>query len=121
MIKDYQKLVRAHIPQIIKDNGGEPNVARLSAKSPEAKTLFKKKIIEEAEELHDANSRDNILEEAADLYQVILDYLESQGLSSSELEQVRKAKITTRGKYTRTTYSGDSSVIKLNHVEVEEE
>jgi len=100
-IRQYNKIVRTKIPQIIRDNGSEPKIRDDEATFKDTRKLFKLKILEEAYELRDAKSTDEILDEAADVVQVVIDYLSTVGHSIDDLEIARAAKEIKRGTFLR--------------------
>ena len=91
-IKQYDKLVRLHIPEIIRDKGNKPITYSIQLKAPGTLPYLKKKISEEVEELLKAKSRDQIIEEAADVLEIIMTYVGSKGVSPEELVSVAVAK-----------------------------
>ena len=92
----YTKLVRDRIPEKVAQRGGSVTVARLS---PEERLLaLKIKLIEEAFEVRDARA-DGILEELADVYEVLLALLREAGVDINEMEVVRAEKAEKRGAF----------------------
>lgn len=65
----YNKLVRDNIPQIIKDSGKKCSVRILN--DEEYVKALKEKIVEEAKELLEAKTSEDVIEELADLYEVV--------------------------------------------------
>ncbi len=85
--KIYNKLVRDKIPEIIKKNKAIPKVSVLNAK--QFKVALKEKLIEEAKELLAAKTDKEILNELAD----ILELLESIALNNNiTMNQIKKQK-----------------------------
>ena len=108
------KLVRTKIPSIIAQTGKTCETVSMWVTSDEAKQLLKDKLKEELGELLEAKSNDCIIEEAADLVEVVISYLESHGFTTDDLEKVREAKKIYYGGF--TFYKGlsrDKSVVKL--------
>lgn len=95
----YNKIVRSKMPEIIEEKGNVPDFAILHNESTNIVEKFKNKIMEEANELLNAKSSDEIIEEAADLYQVILDYISLKKYSKEDLEIVRNSKVIKRGAF----------------------
>lgn len=93
---EYPKLVRDLIPDIIKDNDGvDVPIEILSDEDFELR--LKKKAVEEAVELVDAESDSHLLEEIADLRE-ILDTLERlKGFTSEQVQVVQNEKRQKRG------------------------
>lgn len=103
----YKKLVRTHIPLIIRQNGSTPIYETLKS-TEDILPLLKKKIIEEATELVKAESRDEQLQELADIYECLNTYLTLSQYSMDEVQAVIKAKKIMRGgllnTYKQATY-----------------
>lgn len=106
MIEDLKeikmaKIVRSKIPQIIESLGRTPDVSMESKHTTTAKQLLRDKISEEAEELVEAKSVDDIAEEAGDLIQAVLDYVNiTTGLGEHEIfSVVRTSKNLKRGTF----------------------
>lgn len=93
---EYPKLVRDLIPKIIKDNDGVyVPVQVLSDEDFELR--LKKKAVEEACELVDADTDSHLLEEIADLRE-ILDTLERlKGFTSEQVKAIQDEKRQKRG------------------------
>jgi predicted house-cleaning noncanonical NTP pyrophosphatase (MazG superfamily) len=91
----YNKLVRDHIPQIIEQAGKVPKVKILDQASYTEE--LKLKLLEEANELRTAEEKTEIVEEAADLVEVLYMMLENQGITLEEVEQAREHKKRERG------------------------
>ena len=72
MQKIYNKLIRDKIPEIIINDGEEPEIRKLSQK--EFKIELKKKVLEEAKELLRAESKEEILNEIVDIRE-LLDFI----------------------------------------------
>ena len=91
--KKYNKVVRDKIPEIIKESGKKFNLKQLDDESFLAE--IEKKLIEEVNEY--TESKD--VEELADLLEVIYRISELKGVSSDELDKIRKDKAEKRGKF----------------------
>ena len=92
--KHSLKLVRDRIPQKVAEGGESVTVARLSPQ--ERVFALKLKLIEEAFEVRDALA-DDIVEELADVYEVLLALLREAGVAFEDLEAVRTEKAESRG------------------------
>ena len=92
MIK-YNKAIRDKIPEIIAESGKKCNTKQLDDESFLAE--LEKKLIEEVNEY--TESKD--VEELADLLEVIYRISELRGVSSDELDKIRKDKAEKRGKF----------------------
>ncbi|MBR4081768.1 MAG: nucleoside triphosphate pyrophosphohydrolase [Clostridia bacterium] len=90
-MKTHNKLVRDLIPAIIQ-RSGKTAVTRILS-SEEYITALHRKLDEEAAELHESGS----LEEMADVLEVLLAICAAAGHTREELESVRAAKAAERG------------------------
>ena len=93
MITKYNKLVRDKIPEIIEAEGKNCTVEKVFGKKK--LSYLYKKLLEEAEELIDAGS----VEELADVQEVINAIAKELNISLEELEKVRKQKTLERGSF----------------------
>lgn len=98
-VRTYNKLVRNKIPEIIKANGSIPRIVDIHGDSENLTQKFHAKTLEETTELFKAKSSDEIIEEAADLVQVVLDYVRTKGFTIEDLETVRHAKAIKCGTF----------------------
>jgi len=92
MIKDYNKLVRANIPKIIKANGEHPIYKVVEANSERGRNILLDKMIEEIEELRNAKTPEEMLAEFADVTQVHRDLMRHYGVNLTALERPRQQK-----------------------------
>jgi predicted house-cleaning noncanonical NTP pyrophosphatase (MazG superfamily) len=97
----YQKLVRDKIPEIIRANGGMPVTRILS--DPEYLEELIKKLKEEAAEFEAEPS----VEELADIKEVIIALRQALGINAGELEDVRRKKAGTNGRFKDRIYLED--------------
>ena len=89
------KLVRDRIPEIIDANRG---VAQIRiAEAAEIPGLLRAKLLEEAEEVTAATDKRTLVEELADLLEVIHAYAACSGVGMPEIDEARQAKQATRG------------------------
>ena len=86
-----EKLVRDKIPEIILSEGVEPNVR--IADSTEIDELLRRKIVEEAQELLESGSD----EEIADVLEAVDSLLTLRGVSQSSIRELQIQKRTSRG------------------------
>ncbi|OCQ98512.1 nucleotide pyrophosphohydrolase [Oscillatoriales cyanobacterium USR001] len=89
MRKEYYKLVRDRIPEIITKNGLNYEIVTLN--ETEYRQALRQKLIEEAGETAEANEQ-NLVTELADLYEVIDAVMMSYGITRELviLEQVKR-------------------------------
>lgn len=91
------KLVRDEIPEIIKETGKMPIYHR--AKPQEVEKLLEDKLAEEVSELLAANTANDKLEEAADIYEVLLSILAMYGFNYKNLQVKAEDKRFERGSF----------------------
>lgn len=93
--KEFNKLVRDKIPEILDKNGCEPEVeTMLDYVYADA---LDQKLLEEANEVVGASTKSEKIEEIADVLEVIYAIVENLGVSQEEVEQVRRSKKDSRG------------------------
>ncbi len=92
------KLVRDLIPEIIERTGRTPNVRLLD--HDEYVEALHDKLLEEAEELRQADGRSR-LEEAADVYEVLLAIARTLDVDMSAIAAAADAKRSQRGGFER--------------------
>ena len=95
MEKNYNKLVRDNIPEIIERSGNKCEFEILS--DDDYIKMLDAKLDEELAEYHS----DQNLEELADLLEVIYAVTKARGFSLDELESLRKEKAEKRGGFER--------------------
>ncbi len=94
MEKEYNKLVRDRIPEIIRQSGIECETTVLS--DAEYCQALRLKLIEEAGEVAEANG-DELVAELADLYEVIDALMLSYGISGDRILDAQAKRRETRG------------------------
>ena len=82
-MKEYNKLVRDKIPEIIKDNGEEPIIRVLD--DIEYKEELLKKLYEEYTEVIESKTKQETLEECSDVLEVLIALLEYNGYTLEDL------------------------------------
>jgi predicted house-cleaning noncanonical NTP pyrophosphatase (MazG superfamily) len=98
MEKEYHKLVRDRIPDIIRESGTECEVLIMS--DPEYRQALRQKLIEEAAEAAAAD-RDDLVAELADLSEVIDALMISYGISGDRLLAEKIKRQEARGGFTQ--------------------
>lgn len=98
MRKDYYKLVRDRIPEIIENEGRTPHVRVLDDK--EMITCLENKLQEEVNEY----IKDHSLEELADILEVIYALCKMKGIPRDELERTRAIKEIARGSFIKKVF-----------------
>jgi predicted house-cleaning noncanonical NTP pyrophosphatase (MazG superfamily) len=100
------KLVRDRIPEIIRQSGGVPLVLRLDAAQYVA--ALRAKLVEEATEAHNAVTGEHLLEELADVLEVVLALATAAGARFDDVAELARAKREARGGFSKR-YWLDSS------------
>ena len=93
----YKKLVRDKIPEIIAEQGKKVNFRTLEG--DELKKALKAKVVEEANELAKAETKEQLLDEIADLQEVITALRIAYALKFYEAEDVRVTKAYKKGRF----------------------
>ena len=101
-MQKYNKLVRDKIPEIIKANGETPITRTLDEK--ECKKELLNKLGEECEEVKSAQSSKDLLEECADVLEVIFSIGKLEGSSEEELIDIMRLKRIKRGGFDSRIY-----------------
>jgi len=91
--REYHKLVRDDIPEIIRENGETP-IARV-ADDEEYAELLGEKLAEEAEEFRESGE----IEELADVLAVVDAVRERRNVSEDELRELQAQKADERGRF----------------------
>lgn len=89
--KEFPKLVRDRIPEIIRENNQKPRF-RKAYKDKEEKWL-RKKVLEESREFEEEGN----IKELADLYAVLKEYLEAEEIEFSDLDEIEDEKSDDKG------------------------
>ena len=101
-MKTYNKLVRDRIPEIIQKEGNTADIIILSEES--FKQAIKEKLIEEATEVCNAQNRDDILSELADLQEVMDTIKQLYNINTLEVNTIQAVKALQRGKFEKRLY-----------------
>ena len=89
-IKEFNKLVRDYIPSRISDGGEKVEISTLSGDA--LIKALKEKLVEESLEVLDTKNHDSLLEEIADVQEVIRAIASKVGSELSEIDRIRKEK-----------------------------
>ncbi|MGV0834010.1 nucleoside triphosphate pyrophosphohydrolase [Mycolicibacterium thermoresistibile] len=89
------KLVRNRIPELIRDEGRKPRVRTLD--HAEFRTALHAKLREEVDKLRGAVHRDAVLEEAADVLEVLTAIVSEHGADLDSIVDAARAKRARRG------------------------
>ena len=101
-MKICNKLVRDRIPEIIQKEGNTADIIILSEES--FKQAIKEKLIEEATEVCNADNRDDILNELADLQEVMDTIKEMYNINTLEVNTIQAVKALQRGKFEKKIF-----------------
>jgi predicted house-cleaning noncanonical NTP pyrophosphatase (MazG superfamily) len=112
MKKEYNKLIRSKIEDIIFENDKSPSVEYFHYTDERSKELLRSKLNEEFNELIEASISEDIVEEAADLIEIIETYVKHIGYSKEELYAIKEGKYAKRGGFLKD----DLYLMRLNHV-----
>jgi predicted house-cleaning noncanonical NTP pyrophosphatase (MazG superfamily) len=93
-----KKLIRDNIPKIIEKSGRTPNVS-VCAEAGELSQFVRVKLQEELDEVLSAKSRDEQVEELADLLEVARKFAQINGISWDEVTTTRATKALTKGAF----------------------
>lgn len=102
MAKEYNKLVRDLIPEIILDKGERPITRVLS--DEEYKTELETKLGEEYHEVLGTENSTDRIEELADMLEVIMALAAVEGKSLDDVVEVANQKRLKRGGFERKIY-----------------
>ncbi len=98
MRRDYHKLVRDQIPEIIRAEGRACETEVLEAEAYRA--ALRAKLVEEAKEVAGAEG-ESLAQEVADLYEVIDALLAEHGIDRDRVLAVQQARREQRGGFAR--------------------
>lgn len=98
----YNKLIRDKIPMIIKKDKKECDVIVLEESA--YKKALNEKLLEEAKELIQATSKNEQIEELADLYEVLDAILKVHKIGKSAVNEVRRKKRREKGAFNDKIY-----------------
>lgn len=102
IMKIYNKLIRDRIPEIIEKDGNTADIIILSEES--FKQAIKEKLIEEATEVLNADNRDEVLSELADLQEVMDTIKQMYNINTLEVNTIQAVKALQRGKFEKKLY-----------------
>ena len=101
-MKTYDKLVRDRIPEIIQKEGNTADIIILSEES--FKQAIKEKLIEEATEVCNADNRDEVLSELADLQEVMDTIKQMYNINTLEVNTIQAVILLQRGMFEKRFY-----------------
>ena len=101
-MKTFNKLVRDKIPEIIKSNNEIPTTRILDDK--EYKEELLRKLLEECNEVINASTKEETLEEIADTLEVLDSLIKLNNFSLEEVRKIQDTKRTKRGGFEKRLY-----------------
>lgn len=107
--KVFNKLVRDKIPEMLDKNGGETETKILNDEEY-IKCLYEK-LKEECTEVVEAASRKDLIEELADLNEVILSLTKAKNIDMEEIESTRIKKREKRGGFDSKIFLKSSNIV----------
>lgn len=96
------KLVRDRIPEIIEANGENPHTKVLSG--IDFIDALKEKLVEEAGEVRSATERKEVLEECADVYEVLLAFAKTYDFTMDDIVTSATQKSVSRGSFNKCIF-----------------
>ena len=102
MKKVYNKLIRDRIPEIIFADNCQPKTRVL--KKSEMFLELKKKVLEEAKELAEVEARADVVNELADLLELIDALAENKSIDMKSLKAEQKTKRQKRGGFKKRLF-----------------
>ncbi len=102
MKKVFNKLVRDNIPDIIKENNEIPVTKILS--DEEYKKELLKKLLEEANEVNNSKTKGELLEELADVFEVLMSLAKLEGEKLDTIIDIAKQKRLKRGGFSKRIF-----------------
>lgn len=100
--KTYNKLIRDKIPEIIKKDNAVPKISELN--DEQFKLALKEKLVEEAKELLEAKTDEEILNELSDVSQLLESIALNNGLSVADVEKQKEKKKRDRGAFEKKLF-----------------
>ncbi len=113
----FNKLIRSKLPARMIEEGVVVNTQKLEVQ--EYIIQLKQKIIEEAKEVSEAESREELITELADVLEVIYALAEATAISEAEIEQARIEKREINGHFKPEHYIHYIQVASDNHKVIE--
>lgn len=100
--KEYHKLVRDRIPDIIRENGGVPKVRVLDGEAYLRELLTK--LSEEVVEVQNAESGGDLVKEIGDVTEVLHAIVRAVGIDPAEVEALRLQRLASRGGFEKRLF-----------------
>ncbi|MBI5729107.1 MAG: nucleoside triphosphate pyrophosphohydrolase [Candidatus Magasanikbacteria bacterium] len=100
--KIYNKLIRDRIPEIIKKNNAVPKTSELT--DDQFKIALKEKLVEEAKELLEAKTDEEILNELSDVLQLLESIALNNNTTIVEVGKQKEKKKIERGGFEKKLF-----------------
>lgn len=97
VIREYNKLIRGKVPELIRRDGQFPVTRVLDREARRAALL--NKLRDEVNDLDTAGERNQILDEAADVYEILLTIISEAGYVDRDLYSHARKKRLERGSF----------------------
>ena len=98
----YNKLVRDNIPAIIEESGRKATYRTLN--DVEFRNALRGKLVEEATEVHDATTREEMIKELADVLEVIYHLANILEVDATTLYDIADEKMETNGGFDKRIF-----------------
>jgi predicted house-cleaning noncanonical NTP pyrophosphatase (MazG superfamily) len=100
--KTYNKLIRDKIPEIIAKNGAIPKVSVLD--DERFKVALREKLVEEAKELLETKTDEEILKELSDVFQLLELIALNNNTTIAEVERQKEKRKIERGGFEKKLF-----------------
>ena len=100
--KTYNKLIRNKIPEIIKKDNAIPKISILN--DEQFAIALKEKLVEEAKELLEAKTSEEILNELSDVLELVESITTNNKLTITEVEKQKLVKKEKRGGFEKKLF-----------------
>lgn len=98
----YNKLVRDNIPKIMKAQGSNPEVRILD--DAEYKKFLRLKLVEEAGETNAAKTREEMVKELGDVWEVAEAIMQNEGITPEEVRVLKQKRREERGGFLKRIF-----------------
>lgn len=101
-VRIYDKLVRDRIPEVIESNGDIPIIRTLGKEEYRRELMWK--LQEEVNEVLSANSKEQLIEELADVLEVLKSIAKLENKSMADVVEVAQQKKLVKGGFEKRIY-----------------
>ena len=99
---EYNKLIRDRIPEIIESEGKSHEIVMLSVQS--FRCELKKKLVEEANEAMNSSTKEDLLNELADVFEVSEALMKEYEITDEELIARKREKLRKNGGFEKRLF-----------------